>query len=78
MKKTFGSLVLALVFFSCTSDNDMKYKEGDDAEHKDAKSENSAGGIDNVNGGIPDTTNTINIGTHNAEQDSSAVRDSTK
>ncbi|MEP7253616.1 MAG: hypothetical protein ABI683_14590 [Ginsengibacter sp.] len=63
MKKVIGLFGMVLIFASCHSDNDMKYKEDESGEKKVIKSENTAGGIDNVNGGIPDTTNTIGIGT---------------
>lgn len=64
MKKAIGLLGMVLIFASCHSDNDMHYKDTESGVSKEAKSENTAGGVDNVNGGIPDTTNTINIGTH--------------
>ena len=64
MKKAIGLFGIILIFASCHSDNDMKYKEDKSSEKKVIKSENTAGGIDNVNGGIPDTTNTIGIGNH--------------
>ncbi len=72
MKKTTGILALTLMFIGCTSDNDMHYKNSDS---KEVKAENQAGGIQNVNGNLPDTTNTINIGTH---QPDALLKDSSK
>ena len=53
MKKIFIA-VLALMIFSCSS-NDKKTTED--------KSNNEAG-VQSDNGGIPDTTNAINLSTH--------------
>ncbi len=58
MKKSMGFLTMAFFFIGCNSDNDMKYK---DTDKKEVKTENPVG-IQNVNGNIPDTTNTIDIG----------------
>lgn len=69
-----GFLTIAWVFISCASDNDMKYKEADKEE---VKSENPVG-IQNVNGGIPDTINTINIGTHKNDTTITPAKDSLK
>ncbi|MEO6219379.1 MAG: hypothetical protein ABIO81_03055 [Ginsengibacter sp.] len=61
MKKTIGFLSLVVLLASCASDNDMKYK---DTETKEGETENPVG-IQNVNGNIPDTINTIDISTDN-------------
>ena len=74
MKKTIGVLAIAWMFTACTSDNDMKYKETDKT---DAKTENPVG-IQNVNGGIPDTVNTIDIGTHTLDTTLKPGKDSSK
>ncbi len=63
MKNTIGFLGLALLFVGCNSDNDMKYKDKE-SKATEAKSENPVG-IQNVNGNIPDTVNTIDISNHN-------------
>ena len=70
MKKSIGLLTLVSLLTSCNSDNDMKYK---DTDKKEEKTENPVG-IQNVNGNIPDTTNTINIGT--SKKDTAIKKDS--
>ncbi len=55
MKKTFFAL-LVLVFVSCNNDSNSS----SDEETTDTTITNVSG-IDNVNGNIPDTTNTISI-----------------
>lgn len=77
MKKylAFSALTLILFsFISCASDNDMKHKEADKEE---VKSENPVG-IQNVNGNIPDTVNTIDISTHKKDSTMNNVKDSVK
>lgn len=74
MKNAIGFFVLVLMFMSCTSDNDMNYKETD---KKEIKTENPVG-IQNVNGGIPDTVNTIDIGTHQPDTTLKPISDSSK
>lgn len=54
MKGSIFVLVISLLYVSCKSDNDMHYK------NKENKAENPVG-IQNVNGNIPDTINTVNI-----------------
>ncbi len=53
MKKIFIA-VISLIVFSCSS-NDKKTTED--------KSKNEVG-VQNDNGGVPDTTNAINLSTH--------------
>ncbi len=72
MKKSIGLLTLVSLLISCNSDNDMKYK---DTDKKEEKTENPVG-IQNVNGNIPDTTNTIDIGT--SKKDTAIKKDSLK
>ncbi len=74
MKNIIGFFVLVLILISCTSDNDMKYK---DTDKEEVKSQNPVG-IQNVNGGIPDTINTIDIGTHQPDTTLKPISDSTK
>lgn len=58
MKKPLAILTITLFLFSCNSDNN-----NDTSTEPAAASENPVG-IQNVNGNLPDTTNTIDIGTH--------------
>lgn len=58
MKKSLLISCITLVLFSCSSDS-----KSDTSSTPAAGTENSVG-VKNVNGNIPDTTNTINIGTH--------------
>lgn len=58
MKKSIAILCSALFLFSCNSDS-----KSDTSTTPAAGTENAVG-IENVNGNIPDTTNTIDIGTH--------------
>ncbi|MDQ6845859.1 MAG: hypothetical protein M3Z92_16195 [Bacteroidota bacterium] len=64
MKKPILFFAFIIALYSCHSDNDMKYKDTDKkgTDKKEVKSENPVG-IQNANGGIPDTVNTIDIGT---------------
>ncbi len=74
MKKYFPILCIILFFFSCNSAD----KKKDESIKTDSKSE-SAVGVQNVNGNIPDTTNTINIGTHKPNEGSDSLsKDSLK
>ncbi|MEO6290539.1 MAG: hypothetical protein ABIO76_11490 [Ginsengibacter sp.] len=59
MKTSIVAVAITLFFISCKSDNDMKYKDNE-GDTKEVKSENHVG-IQNVNGNLPDTINTINI-----------------
>lgn len=73
MKKILALAIFTIVLYSCASDNDMKYdKKGDD----EIQSENPVG-IQNVNGNIPDTVNTIDIGNHETTDSISVMKDST-
>ena len=54
MKKTLIMIALSQVMYSCSS-NEKKTTE--DANKNEV-------GVQNNNGGIPDTTNTINLSTH--------------
>lgn len=63
MKKTVGFITTVLLFVACHSDNDMKYKNSD-GKDVDVENTQTPVGIQNVNGNIPDTTNTIDIGTN--------------
>lgn len=74
MKKSIAVSALTLILFSCASDNDMKHT---DTKKEEVKSENKVG-IQNVNGGIPDTTNTINIGNHKTDTTMKGRKDSAK
>lgn len=58
MNKYIAIMCSALFLLSCNSDgkSDTSTEPASDAE--------STIGVQNVNGNIPDTTNTINIGTH--------------
>ena len=58
MKKSIAILCTAIFLFGCNSDN-----KSDKSKEPAAASENPVG-VQNVNGNIPDTTNTIDIGTH--------------
>ncbi len=62
MKKSLLISCIALFLFSCNSD-DKK-----DASDQPAAAGENAVGVENVNGNIPDTTNTIDIGTHQPNQ----------
>ena len=73
MKNILAPAIFGIVLYSCASDNDMKYDKKVDDE---TKSENPVG-IENVNGNIPDTINTIDIGNYKTT-DSISVKDSTK
>ena len=64
--KTICIALLTLVIFSCSS-NDKKTTED--------KSKNEVG-VQNDNGGVPDTTNAINLSTH--KKDTVQRRDSAK
>jgi len=64
MKKLF-IIMLSPLIFSCSS-NDKKTTE---------ETKNEAG-VQNVNGNIPDTANSINLSTH--KNDSAQVKDSSK
>lgn len=68
--------LVAVIFFAwgCHSDNDMHY---DKAGLKETESENPVG-IENVNGNIPDTTNTIDIGNAQTTDSISVAKDSLK
>ena len=59
MKGSILMLAISLLHLGCTSDNDMQYKS-EENKTKKVESENPVG-IQNVNGNIPDTTNTIDI-----------------
>ena len=61
MKKLFIALI-AFLLFSCQS----KEKTTDDSKNKNEV------GVQNANGGIPDTTNAINLSTHKKDSTSSA------
>ncbi len=63
MKRCFAILSFTIVFCSCASDNDMK---NSDKKEVDEKTENQVG-VPNVNGNIPDTTHSIDIGTHKTD-----------
>ncbi len=76
MKKTIGFIGLALLFVGCNSDNDMKYKDKE-GKATEVKSENPVG-IQNVNGNIPDTVNTIDISTHKKDSTMNNVKDSAR
>lgn len=58
MKKSLAIIGLTLFLFSCNSDT-----KSDTSTTPAAGTENAVG-VQNVNGNIPDTTNTIDIGTH--------------
>lgn len=74
MKKILALAAFTIVLYSCASDNDMKYdKKGDD----EIRSENPVG-IQNVNGNIPDTINTMDIGNYKTTDSISAFKDSAK
>ena len=53
MKKTLIMIALSQVMYSCSSNE----KKTTDANKNEV-------GVQNNNGGIPDTTNTINLSTH--------------
>ncbi len=70
MKGSLFLMAVSLFFASCTSDNDMHYK---DKENKvEVEAENPVG-IQNVNGNIPDTINTLDI-SHPGQSDPPAAR----
>ncbi|MDQ6763222.1 MAG: hypothetical protein M3015_11425 [Bacteroidota bacterium] len=58
MKKSLLILGITLFLFSCNSDS-----KSNTSTTPAAGSENAVG-VQNVNGNLPDTTNTIDIGTH--------------
>lgn len=66
MKKIILIITISAGIFSCSSD---------DKKVTDDKSKNEAG-VQNDNGGIPDTTNAINLSTH--KKDSAQTKDSVK
>ncbi len=68
MKKILFIIALSPVFFSCTSNN-KKINESSGTTNQT--------GVQNVNGNIPDTTNTINLSTHKKDTVHSA-KDSVK
>lgn len=65
MKKVPFILSLAVILFACDSNKTSNEERGKEVDpHQNI-------GVDNVNGNIPDTTNTINLSTNKV--DSSAV-----
>ena len=61
MKLSMLIVALSIFYISCKSDNDMHYKDNlENAEEMEAP---NPVGIQNVNGNIPDTTNTVDIST---------------
>ncbi len=58
MKKTLIIIALLQVMYSCSS-NEKKTTE-------DSQTQNEVG-VQNNNGGIPDTTNAINLSTHKTD-----------
>lgn len=68
MKKAVIISVATFVIFSCTS-NDKK------TTTDDTKNSNQVG-VPNVNGNIPDTTNSINLGAN--KKDSATTKDSAR
>lgn len=62
MKKSLLILCFALFLFSCNSDSKTE------TSTTPAAGDENAVGVQNVNGNIPDTTNTIDIGTHQPNQ----------
>ncbi len=74
MKKSLPFLSVMVILFGCASDNDLK---NTDTETTEVKSENPVG-IQNVNGNIPDTINTIDIGTHKKDTNLVTRTDSAK
>ena len=61
MKKLSFILSLSLLIFACNSQKTSNEKMGEDVDpHQNV-------GVDNVNGNIPDTTNTINLSTNKVD-----------
>lgn len=61
MKKISFILSLSLLFFACNSNKTSNEKSGEDVDpYRNV-------GVDNVNGNIPDTTNTINLSTNKVD-----------
>lgn len=58
MEKSLAIICITLFLFSCNSDN-----KNDTSTQPAASGENRVG-VENVNGNMPDTVNTIDIGTH--------------
>ncbi|MEO8110528.1 MAG: hypothetical protein ABI594_10865 [Ginsengibacter sp.] len=58
MKKSLTIICITLFLFGCNSDN-----KSDTTKEPAAAGENRVG-VENVNGNMPDTVNTIDIGTH--------------
>lgn len=54
-------VAMSIFYVSCKSDNDMHYKNKEHDE-EEMEAPNTVG-IQNVNGNIPDTTNTVDIST---------------
>lgn len=61
MKKISFILSLSLLLFACNSNKTSNEKRGEDVD----PTQNV--GVDNVNGNIPDTTNTINLSTNKVD-----------
>lgn len=61
MKNLSFILVLSLLLFACSSDKKSNEKVGEDVEPYGNV------GVENVNGGIPDTTNTIDLSTNKVD-----------
>ena len=75
MKKRIGFFaIVSLLFIGCHSDNDMKYKDTE----KNGDTTKNPVGIENVNGNIPDTVNTIDIGTNKKDSTGKTGADSSK
>ncbi len=74
MKKLVALITVVMVAWGCHSDNDMHYK---DKEVDETLSENPVG-IQNNNGNIPDTINTIDIGNYKTTDSISVGKDSLK
>lgn len=60
MKNFFIATAFVFALAGCASDSETKKEDGTDTP---SSSENAVG-VQNVNGNIPDTVNTIDIGTH--------------
>ncbi|HEV2831956.1 MAG TPA: hypothetical protein VGW31_08240 [Hanamia sp.] len=61
MKKLFILYVLSISFFACNSNNKSNSKAGEKVEPY------NKAGVQNVNGNIPDTTNTIDLSTEKVD-----------
>ena len=67
MKKISFILSLSVLLFACESKKTSNEKMGEDVNPTPSV------GVDNVNGNIPDTTNTINLSTHKVDSSNVSV-----